>query len=389
MKKILAVLLAALMCVTPISVCAFQFNDGTLEWGSCTEHVYDNACDTNCNKCNLVRAVDPHPYVGVVTTPATCGAEGVKTYTCSACGDRYTASIPATGEHVYDMVVTDPTCEEKGKTTYVCEDCGHKYTINTPATGHNYKKEIVEPRCDAEGYDLYTCKTCGDSYKDNFVPARTEHGFIPGNEFWSCTEQCYTEYFCLYCGYFYREYREPTGHSPQIWPTIWLCKQYTYCNNPWCNEILIPATGHLYTDEVERKEPTCTEDGYIEYCCYGCPSYQKEILPATGHTYADPCTDACSDCGATRTPPHRYADPYDADCDLCGATRAVKERQQGDVNGDGNINVRDLGMLQQHLNGWDVFISLEAANVDGNSSVNVRDLGVLQKYLNGWDVTLQ
>ena len=38
-----------------------------------------------------------HSYTAAVTTPATCGADGVLTYTCS-CGATYTEPIPATGE---------------------------------------------------------------------------------------------------------------------------------------------------------------------------------------------------------------------------------------------------------------------------------------------------
>jgi len=60
----------------------------------------------------------------------------------------------------------------------------------------------------------------------------------------------------------------------------------------------------------------------------------------------------------------------------------------GDVNNDGKVNVRDLGALQQHLNGWDVAINESAADVTGEGKLNVRDLGILQQYLNGWDVTL-
>ena len=61
----------------------------------------------------------------------------------------------------------------------------------------------------------------------------------------------------------------------------------------------------------------------------------------------------------------------------------------GDVNNDGSVNVRDLGMLQQYLNGFNVTINEAAANVNGDTGINVRDLGLLQQYLNGWDVTLQ
>ena len=59
----------------------------------------------------------------------------------------------------------------------------------------------------------------------------------------------------------------------------------------------------------------------------------------------------------------------------------------GDVNGDANVNVRDLGALQQHLNGWEGTIDEAAADVNGDGTLNVRDMGLLQQYLNGWDVT--
>lgn len=60
----------------------------------------------------------------------------------------------------------------------------------------------------------------------------------------------------------------------------------------------------------------------------------------------------------------------------------------GDTTGDGKINVRDLGLLQQSLNGWDMDIDMSAADVTGDGKINVRDLGLLQQYLNGWDVEL-
>ena len=63
--------------------------------------------------------------------------------------------------------------------------------------------------------------------------------------------------------------------------------------------------------------------------------------------------------------------------------------QYGDVNEDGSINNRDLVLLQQYLNGWDVTLNLVAADVNRDGKVNVRDQGLLQQYLNGWDVTLK
>ena len=71
-----------------------------------------------------------------------------------------------------------------------------------------------------------------------------------------------------------------------------------------------------------------------------------------------------------------------------GSVRVV-DYVAGDANSDGKLNVRDLGLIQQYLNGWDVEVHLGASDVTGDGKVNVRDLGRLQQYLNGWDVTLE
>lgn len=54
----------------------------------------------------------------------------------------------------------------------------------------------------------------------------------------------------------------------------------------------------------------------------------------------------------------------------------------GDTNGDGTVNNRDLGLLQQHLNDWGVEIDSAAADMNEDGRVNNRDLGLLQQQLN-------
>lgn len=60
----------------------------------------------------------------------------------------------------------------------------------------------------------------------------------------------------------------------------------------------------------------------------------------------------------------------------------------GNVNSDDSINNKDLGLLMQYLNGWDVDIDIAAADVNGDDGVNNKDYGLLMQYLNGWDVVL-
>ena len=60
----------------------------------------------------------------------------------------------------------------------------------------------------------------------------------------------------------------------------------------------------------------------------------------------------------------------------------------GDINSDGKVNMKDLVLLQQYLNNWDVTIDERAANVNGDNKINMKDLVLLQQYLNNWDVEL-
>lgn len=54
----------------------------------------------------------------------------------------------------------------------------------------------------------------------------------------------------------------------------------------------------------------------------------------------------------------------------------------GDINGDGKINNKDLGLLMQYLNKWNVEIVLEAADVTDDGLINNKDYGLLMKYIN-------
>ena len=54
----------------------------------------------------------------------------------------------------------------------------------------------------------------------------------------------------------------------------------------------------------------------------------------------------------------------------------------GDADGNGKVNNRDLGLLQQYVNNWNVTVDKTAADLNQDGKINNRDLGLLQQKIN-------
>ena len=117
-----------------------------------------------------------------VVTPATCEADGVKTYVCANCKQAVEVAIPALG-HQYkkdaegnDLIewTTAPTCDAAGVGGHrTCERCNQEVPVSeaeAAALGHNFKKDAdgneiitwsVEPTCEKPGKGTKHCERCG------------------------------------------------------------------------------------------------------------------------------------------------------------------------------------------------------------------------------------
>ena len=110
------------------------------------------------------------------TMPATCGEAGRVDTICSNCGEVIsTRELPPTGAHVWDngVVTTAPTETTPGVRTRTCTVCGDIREETIPATGaHDYRfTKTVAPTCTDGGYDLYTCSGCGATERRNLTDA--------------------------------------------------------------------------------------------------------------------------------------------------------------------------------------------------------------------------
>ena len=110
---------------------------------------------------------------GKVTKEPTETETGIKTYTCTLCGETKTETIPKlTHEHSYDAVVTAPTCTAKGYTTHTCA-CGDSYVdAYTDALGHAWDEgKVTKAATETEsGVKTFTCTRCGET-KTEVIPA--------------------------------------------------------------------------------------------------------------------------------------------------------------------------------------------------------------------------
>lgn len=110
------------------------------------------------------------------TVPATCGKAGRVDTICSNCGEVVsTRELPPTGAHDWDngVVTTAPTETTPGVRTRTCTVCGDIREETIPATGaHDYRfTETIAPTCTDGGYDLYTCSGCGATERRNLTDA--------------------------------------------------------------------------------------------------------------------------------------------------------------------------------------------------------------------------
>ena len=177
-----------------------------------------------------------HSLVFVPETAPTCGASGVKAhYTCKGCRRHFldetaetevTAEalvLPPVGEHSWNEgeVTTAPTCVDAGVRTFTCTVCGQTYTEKMPADGeHTWDAGVIvtAPTCGAEGLMIYTCTVCNVT-RPEAIPAAGEHTWDGGvaSPAPTCVDTGLVTYTCTVCGESYTETLDALGHSWSEW----------------------------------------------------------------------------------------------------------------------------------------------------------------------------
>ena len=266
---------------------------GCTQDGSYDSVVSCTRCHAELSRQKMTIPATGHSYDdGVHTIAPGCLTEGVRTFTCSACGDTRTETVAALGHDMvytptkdatcttdgeaasaycsrcdyveasggvipalgHDWTVTsrtEPTCTTDGSIFHTCTRCGETNTEAIPAAGHAYSGAVTPPTCTEQGFTTYTCAVCGDSYLGSGVPA-LGHSYDAQVTPPSCTEAGFTTHTCTVCG-------------------------DSYVSDE------TPATGHSYGDGSVTGIATCTEPGTRTYTCGICGHSYDAQIPALGH----------------------------------------------------------------------------------------------------------
>lgn len=246
----------------------------------------------------------PHSWDGgVVTKAATIYEKGVKTFTCTACGETRTEDIKVLDKTWHKGQTVAPTCTEQGYTVYICDQDKNltEKRDYTAALGHDYDNGVVTTpaTCTTEGVTTYTCTRDGAT-KTETIPAlghKWDDGTITtaptceteGEKTYKCTNDGCAETKTEAVAALGHEWDNGTVTTPATCTTegvlTYICKR----DASHTKTEAIPALGHKWDDGTITTAPTCETEGKKTYKCTndGCTETKTESVAALGHDWDD------------------------------------------------------------------------------------------------------
>ncbi len=301
-------------------------HEAAADWQYDEDYHWHNCATAGCNE---VFDKGTHTFDGgVVTTPATCTENGLRTYTCTVCHYYYTEVINATGHDMIHHTAVPATCTVNGTLEYwSCENCDKNFA---DAQGMVELDDIVDyatghVKADNMSYDSsshwYECTVCHEKLEEEahtivqgeyesdadshwqicadgcgYSTAKQSHNWIAtGNTTEpTCTENGGTEYRCSVCGKTKSEGVSATGHDmthhvevPAACESDGSCEYWT-CGNCGKNfadengdeeitQTVVPALGHDYVfSKTVAPDFDAKTDGYDLYVCGNDPSHTEK-----------------------------------------------------------------------------------------------------------------
>ena len=260
--------------------------------GSVTLKVYPKY---NPDAAHVFTIVCGHAHnfnTGTITTQPTCTEKGVRTRTCTICGEKRYESIAATG-HKYSAwkETKAATCTAAGTQTRTCSVCKNVENKTIKAKGHTEVADsAVAATCTTDGKTAGShCSVCGKVIKAQTVIKAKGHTVVTDK---AVAATCTTD-------------GKTAGSHCSVCGTV--IKAQT----------VIKATGHKYGSWTVTKAATCTEAGSQKRSCTVCGNTETQTIKATGHKASGWMIDKQPDIGVKGSK-HK-------ECTVCGKVLQTAE----------------------------------------------------------------
>ncbi len=292
---------------------------------------------------------------GEVTTPATEEADGVKTYTCTVCGQTKIEAIPALGhEHTYATEWSKNDAEHWHAAT-----CKHT-ALKQDVAAHSWNAgEVTTPATeDAEGVKTYTCTVCGQTKTEAIEKLPHTHKY--NTEVWE--KDATSHWHPATC--------EHTGEKKDVAAHSWNDGEVTT----------------LATEEAE---------GVKTYTCTVCGQTKTEAIEKLPHTHKYNMTawvntdesghyrpTTCGHEDKTKDfAEHKYTDDDDFDCNVCDYEREatidrILELNVADKEYTGKNNPIKPSEISEWARGMIDYVAYKAKDAPDTDYVKAADGGV-------------
>ena len=368
---------------------------------------------------------------GTVTTQSTCTATGLRTYTCTGCNATKTEAISVKGHnygswqnhnstqhkktcscgdvqyanHTWNSGTTTKaaTHTEEGIKTYTCTGCNATKTeAIAKLSGHTYGAW--------ENYDRLQHKrvcACG-SYE--FSDHSWDNGIIttPATN----TKEGTKTFTCLTCN------AKKTESVPKIENSDTVAKiivsnhevaadgtikvTISIKENPGVASIILQIaydnsmltlTSVEYNSTIggQTVNPSNLSSPVTLYWINAFENMSGDVVFATLTFKAD--ENSMVGASSNIVISYNAEDIYNIDeenvsLDIQNGTVTIIDYVPGDINGDGELNNKDVSRLMQYFAGWDVEVNEATLDVNGDGLLNNKDASRLMQYLVGWDVDI-
>ena len=299
--------------------------------GSVTLKVYPKY---NPDAAHVFTIVCGHAHnfnTGTITTQPTCTEKGVRTRTCTICGEKRYESIAATG-HKYSAwkETKAATCTAAGTQTRTCSVCKNVENKTIKAKGHTEVADsAVAATCTTDGKTAGShCSVCGKVIKAQTVIKATGHkyGEWAVTKEPTCTAAGTQTRTCSVCKNVENKTIKAKGHTEVADSAVAATcttdgktagSHCSVCGTVIKAQTVIKATGHKYGSWTVTKAATCTEAGSQKRSCTVCGNTETQTIKATGHKASGWMIDKQPDIGVKGSK-HK-------ECTVCGKVLQTAE----------------------------------------------------------------